>query len=60
MLLRCKKCGCWIETDFGRDTPAEHQDARGTRKDPRSPGDSDDVCDVCDYSEPPNTVRNLR
>jgi len=49
MLVKCKQCGCYVETDYGKDAPAEHLDAAGTREDPRSPGDHDDVCDVCDY-----------
>lgn len=51
MLTKCKKCGCWVETDYGADTPVAHVDAAGTEDDPRSPGDRDDVCDVCCYSE---------
>ena len=51
MLVRCKKCRCWIETEFGKDTPADHQDAEGTQEDPRSPGDHDDICDKCEWGE---------
>lgn len=49
MRTRCKKCGCWIETDYGAEAPAAHLDAEGTYDDPRSPGDHDDICDQCDY-----------
>lgn len=49
MLRQCKQCGAWIETDFGHDAPAEHVDAAGTEDDPRSPGESDDICDVCEW-----------
>jgi hypothetical protein len=51
MLTKCIACGCWIETDFGADSPAEHLDAEGTVDDPRSPGDTDELCDVCDYND---------
>jgi hypothetical protein len=50
MIVRCKKCGCFVQTDFRADSPAEHLDATGTADDPRSPGDRDDVCDVCGYA----------
>jgi hypothetical protein len=48
-LVRCKKCNAWVDLAFGADEPAAHQDAAGTKDDPRSPGDHDDICDACDY-----------
>jgi hypothetical protein len=51
MLVRCKNCGCWIETDFGNESPENHTDATGTYDDPRSPADWDDICDVCGYKK---------
>lgn len=50
-LVRCKKCNKWINVSFGADSPSVHQDASGTKTDPRSPGDHDDICDVCDYGD---------
>jgi hypothetical protein len=40
-LRRCMQCGCYINVLFGKDEPAAHQDAEGTR---------DEMCDVCDYA----------
>jgi hypothetical protein len=51
MLTECRHCGAAIETTFGADSPAEHQDAEGTPDDPRAPGDWDDVCAPCGYGE---------
>jgi len=51
MLTRCKHCGAWIQTDYGQDEPAAHQDHEGTATDPRAPGDYDDICDVCNYGD---------
>ncbi len=48
-LVKCKKCGCFINLNFGEDDPIDHSDAEGTEDDPRSPGDSDDICDVCEW-----------
>ena len=56
MRVRCEKCGCHVETDFGADAPAEHVYATGNQDDPRSPGDYDNLCDVCCYSPMPGTV----
>jgi hypothetical protein len=49
-LTDCRRCGAIINTAYGADSPAEHAGAAGTREDPRSPGDHDDICDVCNYS----------
>lgn len=51
MLIRCINCFCWIETDYGNDSPVEHIDTEGTLEDPRSPGDRNELCDVCDYGK---------
>jgi len=50
-LVECKECGVWIETKFGEDEPSKHQDASGTKDDPRAPGDRDDICDVCEWGD---------
>lgn len=50
-LVRCKHCNKWINLDFGADSPAEHAGAAGTKTDPRSPGDWNDICDVCNYGK---------
>lgn len=50
-LTRCKHCRAWIDLAFGADQPADHADAAGTKVDPRSPGDRDDVCDQCYYGK---------
>lgn len=52
VITECKYCGAVIDTEYGKDAPAEHSDAAGTTTDPRSPGDRDDVCDVCCYIAP--------
>lgn len=49
-MTTCSRCGAHINTAYGADSPAEHAGAAGTRDDPRSPGDHDDICDVCNYS----------
>jgi hypothetical protein len=49
-LVKCKKCGAWINLEFGTDSPADHLDAEGTEDDPRSLGDRDDICDVCQWA----------
>jgi len=49
---KCRRCGAWIATEYGRDDPAVHQGHAGTKADPRAPGDRDDICDVCDYAGP--------
>ncbi len=51
-LTKCHYCGKWYDYDFGREDPAAHLDAAGTRGDPRSPGDHARCCDVCCFSEP--------
>lgn len=51
MRTRCRHCAAEIETTFGADSPAEHQDAEGTSDDPRAPGDYDNVCAVCNYRD---------
>lgn len=48
-LTRCKECGAWINLAFGADCPADHAGATGSKTDPRSPGDYDNICDVCCY-----------
>lgn len=50
-LVRCKYCRAWINLDFGKDAPALHTGATGTKDDPRTPGDYDNVCDVCNYGK---------
>lgn len=50
-LTRCKHCGAYINLAFGAVSPAVHADAAGTKRDPRSPGDRDDVCDQCYYGK---------
>lgn len=50
-LVRCTHCRAWIDLAFGTDEPAAHADAVGTKTDPRSPGDQDDVCDQCYYGK---------
>lgn len=50
----CKVCGAWINLEYGKDSPAEHQDHAGTIEDPRAPGDRDDICDHCDYGKCPS------
>lgn len=52
-LCKCLKCKKWINPAFGLDGVSEHQEAIGTRTDPRAPGDWDDVCAVCYYNSTP-------
>ena len=49
-LTQCKKCNAWVDLNYGADSPSVHSGAKGTKSDPRSPGDWDDICDVCCYS----------
>jgi len=46
-LTKCKDCGRWINPEFGNDSYADHQEAAGTKADPRAPGEYDDVCTHC-------------
>ena len=48
-ITRCKHCGAYINTDYGKDEPALHSDHEGTKDDPAAPGDYDDVCAMCNY-----------
>jgi hypothetical protein len=38
-----------VNPDFGKDEPAKHLDASGTKEDPRAPGDHTRCCDQCCY-----------
>ena len=51
-LRRCNHCGAWIDTTFGADSPAEHQEASGNKDDPRAPGDHDNICAICEWGTP--------
>lgn len=46
---QCRHCKAWVNPAFGKDEPAKHQDAEGTKDDPRSPGDHNNCCDSCCY-----------
>lgn len=46
---KCKECGSFIDLSLGGLLPGECAGREGTKKEPRSPGDYDDICDVCDY-----------
>lgn len=46
---KCKHCGAWINPAFGADGPHEHQEAQGTKRDPKAPGDYDNICAECNY-----------
>lgn len=48
-ITKCKHCGAYINTAYGKDSPAEHTEHSGTYDDPKAPGDYDDICDVCNY-----------
>jgi hypothetical protein len=50
-ITRCKECGAYINTAYGATSPAAHADHAGTKEDPRSPGDWDDICDACGYGK---------
>ncbi len=50
-LTQCIHCDKWINPAFGADSPAEHQGASGTKKDPFAPGDYDNVCALCNYGK---------
>jgi hypothetical protein len=50
-LTRCCHCGKWIDPTFGADSPAEHQEARGTKRDPLAPGDYENICAPCNYEK---------
>ena len=48
-IVKCKKCGCYIDLRLGEFSPAEYADREGTKEETRSPGDYDNICDVCCY-----------
>jgi hypothetical protein len=50
MKRECDYCKLWIETEYGADSPAEHQEADGSWDDPLAPGDWDNVCAPCNYA----------